>query len=155
MRTSLILILFSVLFILSCGTERKKEATVRDSTASAQKDTLMLDNVPPGAEPVWDEGITFDENTMKATVAIRSAELHNLFLRTEKRYPGLHGNVTAHFVVNPDGTVEDVTIKDARWNEPAGDIVTDSLVLLVEEWTFPPGAAKSIGITQPWNFIRE
>ncbi len=154
-RTLLVLSLAGLLlFTPGCGKKPAEEKTTPATDASTA-DTLMIEEVVPGDVPVWEKGVPFNENTMKATISIRSAELHNLYLRNEKQNPGLRGMLTLHFLVHPDGGVSDVTIKESNWNAPAGEIVADSLVWLVEQWTFPPGVEKPVGVTQPWSFVKE
>ena len=106
----------------------------------------------PYDQPIWEKGATFSRETMAETVQIRTEGLYRVFREMQNDYPGLQGKITAHFYVNPDGSVSDVEIIESDWSELQGEVFEDSLITHLQKWTFPPGATKPIGVTQPWTF---
>ncbi|MDP8208687.1 MAG: AgmX/PglI C-terminal domain-containing protein [Candidatus Electryonea clarkiae] len=152
---SFIPLLFPLLLLIFCcceKVEKKQQEETSGQTIESRNQENIYEYLIPYGNPVWEEGALFSRETMVETVRIRTEGLNRAFHQTEKERPGLHGKLTAHFFVNPDGAVSDVEIIESDWNDMFGEVFEDTLISHLQKWTFPPGASKPIGVTQPWTF---
>ncbi|MFC2170954.1 TonB family protein, partial [Calditrichota bacterium] len=94
----------------------------------------------------------FTRESMAATINKRSEALYRIYQQMEIEQPELRGSLSLHFYVNPDGSVSEVELVDSQWDGVSGEALQDSVIVHVKQWTFPPGAPKPVGITQPWVF---
>ena len=146
------ILLAAAIAFTGCGKKRKDDkTTVPDAGENLVHELPETDSVPPD-EPVWTDGTTFNRVTMMGTIRARTPALHELYAKMKEEFPELKGQVTLHFIVHPDGSVSDVEIRESKWNDLVGDALADSIAEHVKNWTFPPGAKKDIGVTQPWTF---
>ncbi len=148
----LIILLSTGLLAVSCSKQKAEiDVPLEEGKITADEKTGS-EHVVSHDEPVWIAGTTFNKTSMLATIRHRTARIYQIYHLYEEQSPGLTGNVTLSFNIHPDGTTDNVIIKESKWSDPSGEAVTDSLFNHVFKWTFPPGAAKPINVTQPWEF---
>jgi hypothetical protein len=146
-----------LIVIIGCDgakTEPKQpeELSEESRTTAELEDTLQYQPPAPD-EPVWGEGVTFNDTTRNMTIIARTPALDAIYQRAQQDLGDtLRGMISVRMVIYPDGTVGNVTLMDDWWNVDDGVAVSDSMVAQIEQWTFPPGLEEPVALTQPWRF---
>lgn len=156
--------------LLTAGCAKKKEAGANGGADSAEKarmersaeleQTAEQAGIPqlkggeiPGNTPVWPAGTSYSKEVRDQVILARTQGLDAFYRRAMETYGDtLRGMFTLRFTIYPDGTIGPVQVVDESWNVPQGKALTDSMVVRVQQWTFPPGLEKPVTFTQPWKF---
>jgi hypothetical protein len=149
-----------VLLFQSCGNKgnNKESATPNEALTQQAIDAgipILEDGMIPPTTPVWIEGTTFTKESKDATIIARSQALDFIYRQAvEDQGEELAGQLTMRMIVYPDGTTGSHEIIDSKWNIEGNDHITDQMVDIITQWTFPPGLENPIVIQQPWRFIK-
>lgn len=152
--------LLLILLVAGCGDKKVQEKESVNEKQEALQHMVEDGQLPemehgeiPGDRPVWPEGTTFTSQTRDETIIVRTQALDALYRRARETYgEELRGTISMKFTIYPDGTIGPVRVMQENWTPPTADVLTDSMVQRVQQWTFPPGLAKPQVFTQPWRF---
>ena len=157
-RATCLLILFVFLLVLAgCdGTRtepKQSEEPANEPLTTAELQDTAYYRPPSPVEPVWEEGATFNDSTRTMTLMERTPGLDAIYQRAQQELgDSLRGMISVRMVIYPDGTVGNVTLMDDRWNMSEAAALSDSMVMHIQQWTFPPGLEEPVALTQPWRF---
>jgi Gram-negative bacterial TonB protein C-terminal len=146
-------------FIIGCSSTPERVDQEVDASAEAvelsdsvDSGEVLMENLAPDFQ-LWPDGITFNDTTRMAVVYSRSFALHAIIARARSFYgEDLNGVVNVRMIIQPDGSVSSVELLDDRWSDPYASALTDSVLNIIEQWTFPPGLEKPLALQQPFKF---
>jgi TonB family protein len=73
-----------------------------------------------------------------------------VYNRELKNNPNLSGKITVSYIINPDGTVSDISIKESTVNWPP---LEEKLIKRIKHWKFPPSKSRKVRIVFPFLFF--
>ena len=152
--------LLLIVLVMGCGGKKKQDEEQVSEQQEALQNMVQEGQLPAlehgeilGSQPVWPEGTTFSNQARDETIVVRTQSLDAVYRRARETYgEELRGTVSMKFTIYPDGTIGPVRVMQESWTPPEAEVLTDSMVQRVQQWTFPPGLEKPQVFTQPWRF---